>query len=167
MDDRRDDWVRGVDENLASLNAGQRVWDRDLGIVRKQMADIDALLRGDPEKDTDGLMARLHALENSLNLLRAVVLKDHAGGQGLIGRVEALEGGEKISDRRWGFATAVTVAIISTIGFLITQWPKISAFLYKADPVEQAIERAKHPPRKRIHIRLDARENPPQEPPEN
>src|SRR5689334_6220954 len=99
MDERRDDWRRGVDENLASLNAGQRVWERELAIIRKLLAETDNLLRGDAEKDTDGAIARLHQAETAINLLKAVLLKDAAGGKGLMGRVEDLENADKRSER--------------------------------------------------------------------
>ncbi len=164
MDERRDDWHHGVDENLASLNAGQRVQDRETQIIRKQIRDHDVLLRGDPEKDTDGQIARLHNLENEILLMRAVLLKDAAGGRGLVGRVEALEGGERTSDRHlkvWisviGLLSALLVAVASNLD-------RIEAFLGRkdTDPVHKAIERAKHPPRRRIRVVIDAREKPPQ-----
>lgn len=154
MDERRDDWRHGVDENLASLNAGQRVWDRDIRQIRKSLSDIDALLRGDPAEDTDGVMARVHALETDIRLLRAAVLDDAAGNMGLQGRVSKLEGGEKSSENRWKFATAVVVAILSLLGLLLTNWDRLAAFLEphgKVDPLERAIESAKHPKNRYHH----------------
>lgn len=147
MDDRRDDWKHGVDENLASLNAGLRVWERELVIIRKLLGEFDSLLRGNPEKDTDGMIARLHMQENDINLLKAVLLKDKAGNKGLVGRVEVLERGERTSEHRWKFATAVVVAVLSLLGLLITNWGSISAFLNKppSDPLEIALEGARNP----------------------
>lgn len=128
MDERRDDWQRGVDENLASLNAGQRVFDREMARAWKAIMENDRALRGDTENETDGLIARLHHQETEINLLRAVLLNDAAGGKGLAGRVAALETGERTSDNRWKFATAVVVAIISLGGLIFTNWGRIDAF---------------------------------------
>lgn len=156
MDERRDDWQRGVDASL-------RIWEREVAAIHRSLAEIDGFLRGDREKDTDGAIARLHQLENSLNLLRAVVLKDAAGGRGLIGRVEALEAGERGSDNRWKFATAVAVAILSLLGLLLTNWERLEAFLNKQrklDPLERMIQNAKHPKPK--HRRIVIRVNPPE-----
>src|SRR5690348_9804635 len=146
MDERRDDWHRGVDENLASLNAGQRVWEREVNQIHKALAEIDALLRGDSGRDTDGAIARLHQLENELNLLKAVVLKDKAGNKGLIGRVEALESGERGADNRWKFATAVVVATLSLVGLLVTNWDHLETFLNKSRKPShaQAGQKPKH-----------------------
>ncbi len=156
MDERRDDWHHGVDQNLAGLNAGQRVWERELVIIRKLLGEFDHLLRGDPDKDTDGVMARLHYQENEVNLLKAVLLKDKAGNRGLVGRVEALEKGEKGAENRWKFATALVVALLSLLGLILTNWGPILAYLGhhgKVDPLEQAIESAKRPkPRHRHYV---------------
>lgn len=147
MDDRRDDWRHGVDENLASLNSGARVWEREMKVIRKLLGEFDRLLRGDPEKDTDGMVARVHAIENEMNLLKAVVLKDKTGGKGLVGRVEEIERGERTSDRRlkvWvafiGLVSAILVAAASNLDRLQAFWNRKST-----DPVERAIERAKRP----------------------
>lgn len=165
MDDRRDDWRHGVDENLASLNAGQRVWDREVVIIRKALAEMDALLRGDRQNDTDGAIARLHQLENSLNLLKAVILKDSAGSKGLVGRVEALESGERRSEihlKVWiavvGLISAVAVGVLSNLD-------RIQAFLNKPtqDPVDRAIERAVHPKPRHRHYVIQAEPEAPTE----
>jgi uncharacterized protein HemX len=155
MDERGGDWHRGVDENLASLNAGQRVWEREIDHLHKALSEIDTLLRGDPDRDTDGVIARLHQLENAINLLRAIILKDAAGGRGLVSRVEALETGERSSDNRWKFATAVVVAVLSFAGLLLTNWDRLEGFLNshrKMDPLEKMIEKAKHPKARRRHV---------------
>ncbi len=165
MDERREDWRQGVDENLASLNAGQRVWEREVGIILKQLDEADHLLRGDPDKDTDGVMARLHNLENDLALMRAIVLKDAAGGRGLVDRVAALESGERTAGDRWKFATAVIVAVISFAGLIVTNLDRIeSAFTRKGKPdkLTEMIERAKRPKARPRHANV--RELPPEQP---
>lgn len=160
IDERRDDWRHGVDENLASLNAGQRVWERENHLIRKLLTEQDHLLRGDAEKETDGLIARMHHLENEINLLKAVVLKDKAGNNGLAGRVELLETRERTSGHRWQFVTALVVAVLSLIGVIVTSWPQIWATLNRkrTDPLGQMIEKVKNP-KPRYH-RVVIREEP-------
>lgn len=162
-DDRRGDWEHGVDENLASLNAGQRVWERELAVIRKLLADTDRLLRGDPEKDTDGAMARLHAVENELLLLKAVLLKDAAGGRGIVGKVEDLERGERLSDRRLKVWIAVLGLASASVVALMSNLDRLQAFFHQKskDPVERLIENAKHP---RRHHAARARPDPEEEP---
>lgn len=164
LHDRRDDWRHGVDENLASLNAGQRVWERELAAFRKTIAEVDALLRGDTEKETDGIIARLHAVENSIQLLKAILLKDAAGSKGLVGRVQDLEG--KREDRRglWKNLTSIIVAAIMS-GLLTHFWSDIRAWATHkpTDPLDQMIDHAKHP-RGRPILRYRTRRARPEEP---
>jgi hypothetical protein len=151
MNERRDDWHTGVDENLASLNAGQRVWEREVSSIKRHLEEFDRLVRGDPDKETDGLMSRLHQLENEINKLKAVVLRDTAGNKGLIGRVEILESEERTAENRWKFATAFTVALLSLIGLILTNWTRLLTYFDRRDPVDQAIEAARHPKGKHKH----------------
>ena len=157
MDERRDDWRRGVDENLASLNTGQRVTDRLLEDLDANYAALDRLLRGDAEKDTDGVIGRLHHLETQIAQLNSVIFMDAAGKHGLQHTVEKLLSGERTSDNRWKFATAVLIALIPVLGAVLLNWGRISAYFertQKPAPLEQAIEHAKHPKgRKRYIIR--------------
>jgi hypothetical protein len=168
MDERREDWHRGVDENLASLNAGQRVWERELGMIRKLLAETDNLLRGDPNKDTDGAIARLHLVENEINLLKALLLKDAAGGKGIIGRVEDLESEERKSDR-W---LKVWIAVIGLLSALLvaaaSNFDRIAAYLNRknTDPLSRKIENAKHPKARRRHV-IIRQEPEPEDPPED
>jgi hypothetical protein len=154
MDDRRDDWQHGVDENLASLNAGQRVWEREMEVVRKLLGEFDRILRGDLDKDTDGLISRMHLQENEVNLLKAVVLKDKAGNRGLVSRVESLESDERKSEIHLKVWMAVIGLLSASIVSTISNLDRIEAFLNrgKKDPVDQMIERAKHPHRRHIIV---------------
>jgi len=148
MDERRDDWRHGVDENLASLNAGQRVHDSEISRLWKARSSDDKLLRGDPDKDTDGIIARIHTIENAINLLRAVVDVDKAGNKGLVGRVEALEAREKSTVERWKFWVAIIGLIGAVIVSVITNLDKIERFVAppkKPDRLHQMIDKAKHP----------------------
>lgn len=177
VEERRDDWHRGVDENLASLNAGMRVWDRELEKIHKGIAGIDDLLRGDAEKDTDGLLQRTHAAETEIRFLRAVVLDDPSGHIGLQGRVEKLENREKTEVERWKFRAAVLGLLGAVVIAVVTNLDKIERFIgrnQKPDPVQEAIERAKRPRgRKLYRVRVvpgqaapeDPQDDPPERPP--
>lgn len=154
MDERRDDWRSSIDENLASLNAGQRVWERELEIIRKLLSEIDHLLRGDPAEDTDGIMARLHVVENEINLLKGVVLRDKAGGHGLVDRIEALESEDRRSERRLKLWIAIVGLLSAALVAAVSNLDRLERFLNKksTDPVDSAINQAKHPHRKHYVI---------------
>ena len=145
--DRRDDWRHGVDENLASLNAGQRVWEHDLKAIRRDIAAIDRLLRGDTDKETDGLISRLHHQEVEINRLRAVLDPDKAGNKGVVGRLENLENEEKQTIERWKFWVAFVGLLGAILVALITNLDKIEGFLksQKIDILEAKINNAKNP----------------------
>lgn len=133
-DDRRDDWSHGVDENLASLNAGQRVWERDIASIRKALADMDKILRGDFQNDTDGMIPRLHQQENDMNMLKAVVLKDKAGNKGIQGDVEDLKRGERRSENRLKIWVAIVGLLSMVMTASVSNIDRIQAFFSHARP---------------------------------
>jgi hypothetical protein len=154
-DERRDDWRHDVDESLVALNAAQRVTDRLLEDLDANYAALDRLLRGDPEKDTDGVIAKIHLLETQLARLNAVIFMDSTGKKGLQHEVEILSSGERTQGERWKFATAVIVAIITSAALVITNWDHIAAYFNQkdTDPVDVAIEKSKHPRGGKIFVR--------------
>jgi hypothetical protein len=146
MNDRREDWTRGVDENLASLNASQRVWDRELIVIRKLLGEFDSLLRGNTEKETDGMIARLHHQENDINRLKAIIQTDASGGKGVLMRLYDLERGDQKAERRLKIWLAIISVVSVGIGGLIANFDRLAAYYKRPEPpVEQAIEKAKHP----------------------
>lgn len=153
--DRREDWAHGVDENLASLNAGQRVWEHEQKALRKLLREIDDDLRGSIGKETDGMIGRLRAAETRINLLLSVIDIDRAGNKGLIGRVDDLERGETRSDRRLKIWIACIGLLSATLVAALSNVERIERFLNKGkpDPVHQAIERSKRPRRRHVIIR--------------
>lgn len=149
MDERRDDWRRGVDENLASLNTGQRVNDRlieDLDIAVKQVAD---LLHG---TDTGGIIGRLEAIEHTVAELRAIIIMDASGKRGLQYDVQQMREGREDRRSGWGNLTKIAVAAIMS-GLIGHFWHDIAGWLDKkpTDPVDLMIENAKHPKPKHRH----------------
>jgi hypothetical protein len=145
MDERRDDWRHGVDENLAGLNAGQRVWDQELASIQKIVTGLDEMLRGDPLRETSGLVARLELIEHDLAKINAVLFVDPTGKRGLVHEVEVLTSAERTASERWRFATAVVVALLSLAGLILTNWTKIEGVLF--DGHERTVQR---PKRKRV-----------------
>jgi hypothetical protein len=117
MEERRDDWRHGVDENLASLNAGQRVWERELVTIRRLLSDIDKFMRGDPDKDTDGVIGRLHSQETEIRRINAVIFKDATGKGGLLEDVKEIKGGRE--DRRLGWANITKIAVALIMAGLV------------------------------------------------
>lgn len=154
--ERRDDWRHGVDENLASLNTGQRVSDRLLEDLDANYAAIDRLLRGDPEKEADGIIARLHHIETQIANLNSIIFMDQTGERGLQHDVKVLKAAREDRWQRWGNLTKIIVALAMS-GLLGHFWRDIQSYLTKKDrdPIDQAIEHAKypHPRSRRVIIR--------------
>ena len=161
MDDRRGDWEHGVDENLAGLNTGQRVTDRLLEDLDQNYGALDRLLRGDAEKETDGLIAKVHEIETKLARINAVLFVDSTGHKGIQHDVESLLSGERTVAERWKFAAAVLVAALSLLGLVLTNWLKITSYVEDktiTNPLDQAGEQSKHPRVKHLIIRERAEE---------
>jgi hypothetical protein len=135
-DDRRDDWRHGVDENLASLNTGQRVTDKLIEDLELKYDEFDRLVRGDPEKDTDGVIGRLHRIENAVDEIRVIMIKTK------MAEVE-------VTKTKWELSGRLIERILILAVALLLGWDKLFP-LYKkivnhrAGPVEIAIEKAKH-----------------------
>lgn len=137
MDERRDDWRSGVDRSLVSLNAAQRVTDQQLDDLDIKYDSIDRALRGDPQEDTDGFLARLHHVENGIQEIRAELIKL---------RISDVE----VKGFRWEFLTKVTVQILILLGLLLMGWEKVEDLVkrvlnQKESPLEEKIDQAKHP----------------------
>jgi hypothetical protein len=149
-DERRDDWRHGVDENLASLNSGQRSQDEKLAKLDAAQDEQDSLLHGDTDS---GLIGRIEDVEAEVRRLNAVVFMDALGNKGLHHDIKALL--DRREDRRtgWGNITKIIVAVI-TSGAVGLFWQDIRTFVLKrtTDPVDQAIDRAKHPKGKHRHV---------------
>lgn len=111
-DERRDDWKSGVDDRLMSLTSSQRTTDDQLDDLELKYEALDRVMRGNPEEDTDGLIARLHNVENGLQELRAERMKDRMGEVSVKG----------VKWQVWG---TILAAIITTGGLLMINLSKI------------------------------------------
>ena len=154
---REDDkkWRDSTNDRITNLTASETVQNDRLDEIDADIARIDALLEGEPgNKNDTGLKGDVKDLWAAHNQLRAIMAPDQLGQGGVLNRLKALErlaGIEKqVSENRWKFWTAVTVAFITTAGFLIQKWgPEIKeVFTPKPIVVEP-------PKRKRItHVRV-------------
>lgn len=167
MDERRDDWRKGVDERLVSLTSAQRSSDTEIEDLGVQVADAARLLHGDEGEDKAGLVERIHELERLVNLLRGTVLPDYTGKGGFAWRLDALEQRreERVSSARdkWKLAGVVIFAIVLLIREVVHDLPDLKAYFHKpiATNVEQDIEDAFQPPKSKHHKRKAKVKSPP------
>lgn len=153
-EERRDDWANNVDKKIVDLTSAQRTTDDLLEDLDANYAAIDRVLRGDPEKETDGLIGRLHHLEDTVNELKRVLVVDETGEKGLLHDVKVLKESREDKWTKWKNITAVLVALLMS-GFFGHFWQNIYDYLSKkdTDPIDQAIEKAKHKRTRRIVVR--------------
>jgi hypothetical protein len=155
-DDRRDDWHNSVEERLVNLNSAQGTTDLAISGIEKQLSEIDNILRGEPANNIESLVENVNALKTDMRKVNRVFFdKDYLGhGDGvsfLIFLYNQEKTRQKESDARsgykWGFWTAVVVAVIGLAGLVITNKDQIEKW-WPHDhpaPLEAAIEKAKRP----------------------
>lgn len=121
-DDKR--WRERTDERLASLTSGETVQNDRIDEIEDRTENIDRILRGDPDKDTSGLIEQIHELQTRMNRIYAIMAPDAIGGGGILNRLSALEKREakegqqtEYRSKRWiailGLISAIAVAIIA------------------------------------------------------
>lgn len=126
-------WRERTDERLASLTSGETVQNDRLDAMEEQMRELDRVLRGDPEKDSGGIVEHLHEVQTGLNALRALMAPDALGGGGVLNRLKMLEKKEarefRASEYHWkfwiaivGFISAVTVAVVTNVDRIEAFW---------------------------------------------
>ncbi len=138
-------------------NAFWRGFEARLERVEDIVRDLDAILRGDRRSKTIGLLAEQDRHDQELRKLNAVVFMDSTGKHGLAHDVDVLmerrSGQERRTELRWGFWTAIIVALISSGAAVLTNLDKIKN-LFPVEHlgiVEQKIEKARHPKGKKIY----------------
>lgn len=139
-----------LEAELKSLKAEHRIAERLTNDLLRKYVAIDKTIRGDSDLDTDGLIARMHVLENTVNLLRAelkaskgdlgrelkaldnTVNGDMAGNDGHEQRIRELEGKRKTKDKRegyfWHFIWATASGSVLVAGWLIMNWDHVENF---------------------------------------
>lgn len=137
MNDRRDDWRSSVDEHLMSLTTAQKVTDKQLDDLELKYEAIDTVIRGDPGDELAGLAERLHFVETGLQEMRTTFLKIKMADV-------------EVTKSKWEFAGKIIVQVLILLGMVLLGWDKLEGLYQKllnqkVGPVEQRIERAKHP----------------------
>lgn len=140
-------WRESVDHQLVTLITGHQVLDRRIDDLQDTLEELDRAVRGDPGQDRAGLMERLHEQEAKITRLWAVIFMDAAGERGMYEQWKKLQRREARVELHWKFLTAVVVAVISTVGLLMSEWPKIKELWPKPKPdkLETMIQNAKRP----------------------
>lgn len=161
-----------VEERIANLTTAQNVTHDRLDQIDETLDALDRTIRGDYEKDTDGLIARFKGLELSITKLNAVVFQDSTGKKGLVGTVDALVSRRMDAVDRRKNTVSIIVAIITSTALVLTNIDRLGDFWIKIfgkekpDKLQVMLERAKRPPRTtrvRVHRVIDYSQ-PPAEP---
>jgi hypothetical protein len=152
--ERRDDWHNSVDKKIVDLTSAQRTTDDLLEDLDANYAAIDRILRGDPEKETDGLIGRLNHIEDTVQELKRILVVDETGEKGLLHDVRVLKSNREGKWKKWANITTVIVAVFMS-GFLGHFWQNIYDYLTKkdTDPLDQTIEKDKRPKGRKIFVR--------------
>ena len=135
-----EDWQNRVDERLVDLTTAQKVTNDHLDQIDETLDALDRTIRGDYEKDHDGLVARFKEVEHSVSLLNAIILQDSTGKKGLVATVDALVSGNMEVVERRKHNVSIIIAIITSGALIITNLDKIGVFWMhlfgKPKPVE-------------------------------
>lgn len=164
-DERRGDWEHGVDENLVSLNAAQRVTDKEVDDHDIAIGKLEQVVFGDPTENLDGLGEQVHAMQKEVTRLRRVLDPDFEGKHGIVKDVAYLldrDSHKKAREDRavlregwaWASITKIVVELLIVTALLLLNWERVedffkSRFHVKPDKVEQMIEDAKRPRHRR------------------
>ncbi len=158
--DRRDDWHNSVDERLVNLTSAQKSADIDLQKLRRNSEKNDLILRGDPARNKEGLIEAVNLLRNEINKFNRIFDKDYLGHGGLVSFITYVYDRERERDEarkesrgyKWGFWGTILAAAIGAAAIVLTNRDQIEKWWTrpKLAPLEQTIERAKHPRGKKI-----------------
>ena len=156
------EWRESVDARLVNLVAAQKQTDDELDKIDKRLEDLDILLEGDPlKRDDSGLKGDVSENNKAINALRAIMAPDQLGHGGVKFRLDQLEESaglkEKKIEQRWKFYTAISVAVVSLIGLMLTNLDRIEPYLKNlmpGKPVKAEVHPTKHgtPPHKAKHV---------------
>ncbi len=143
-----------------------RGFDARLARIEDLVQGLDESLRGDRRKKIIGLLAEFDRLDERVRQLYAVVIGDAASNHGMRHDVDMLMGRRKydgqIKEFRWKHVIPTLLAILAlTISFLANLDKILKTFRQPSqDPVDQMIEKAKHPKGKTLvryrHVQAEA-----------
>lgn len=149
-------WRDQVNDRLASLTASEVVQNDRLDSLHEIITDMKNLWEGVPDdKNDNGIKGDLRELSVSINRLNSALCLDITGSPGsdFTGRPgplkkielmwDGIERREKQADRRWKGLVTLAVAIVSTVGLLITNLDRLEPYLRKTVPVEKKVTKKK------------------------
>lgn len=122
MDDDKDT------DRIVNLTTAQKVTNDHLDAIDETLDALDRTIRGDYEKDQDGLVARFKKVETYVSELRAVVLQDSTGKKGLVATVDGLVSGKMDAVERRKNRGAIIIAIITSSALVLTNLDRIGVF---------------------------------------
>lgn len=117
-----------IDERLVDLTTAQKVTNDHLDSIDETLDILDRTIRGDYEKDHDGLVARFKELEHAVSQLNAVIFQDSTGQKGLVATVDALVSGKMEKVERRQHKVSIIIAIITSSALVLTNLDKIGTF---------------------------------------
>lgn len=138
-------WREKIDERLASLTTDTMVSQDRLEEVEEKLEVLDRSVRGDASKETGGIIERMHELEGKIARLWSVIFMDAAGGHGMYEEWRKIQAHERRVEIHWKFYTAVVVAVISTVGLLLTNLDKIKKHFPQETTEKVKTQKAKKP----------------------
>lgn len=119
-------WREKVDHEQVTLMTGHQVTSKRLDDVEDKLDELDRTVRGDVERETGGLIERLHRQETEIAKLNAVVFMDAAGEKGLQEAVKELKRREKNAGYRWKFWTAIVGFLLTLTGLIFTNLDRLT-----------------------------------------
>lgn len=154
------------------FNAIWRGFEARIERLEDLQKELEETVKGSRRSKVTGLVSDSDRFDTELRRLNAVVFMDSSGKHGLAHDVDVLMGRQVGSDRRSEFRwkywmptilaiLAMTLTILVNLDKIKTNFPKLHL-----SPLEQKIEKAKHPKgRKIVKVRLVPRPTQPQENP--
>jgi hypothetical protein len=146
MDDKQ--WREQVNDRLASLTAGETVQNDKIDEINEEMDGMKEILDGKSSDRADmGIKGDIDEIKTRLRRIDGILWPDAAGNAGLVRLVNQQakrdEREERRSDRWWKGLTPVIVAIVSTIGLVLTNLDRIVDSWHKLRPSAAAVEKTK------------------------
>ncbi len=138
-------------------NALWRGFEARLERLEDMVREFDELLRGDRRRKVVGLLADQDRMDAELRKLNAVVFTDSTGKHGVAHDVDVLMGRQAGVDRRsefrWKYWIPTLLAVLAMATTILTNLDKILQNLPKPklSPLEEKIEKAKHPKGKTLY----------------
>lgn len=127
-DDDERIWRHRVDERLVDLTTAQKVTNDQLDKIDETLDALDRTIRGDYEKDRDGIVARMENMERSVATYHSVLFQDSTGKKGLIADVADLRAGKvERRERRKDYLTLIGL-IITSAALVVTNLDRIGVF---------------------------------------